>query len=203
VIKAFGTDRGFEVAVNMQQVFGGHGYVKEWGMEQIVRDARIAMIYEGANGVQALDLAGRKTAKDGGQVAGMILQTITAECQAAPAELAFIADPLEKAVHHAEAAVKMLLEQAAADPEDMMGGAYAWMQLVGTLALGWMWLRLAVVAYNQLAAGEGAKAFLEAKLATARFYAEQQLPLCTTLRQRVKVGAGAMMALSPEQFLRA
>ncbi|MES2700278.1 MAG: acyl-CoA dehydrogenase C-terminal domain-containing protein [Pseudomonadota bacterium] len=202
VIKAFGTDRGFEVAVNMQQVFGGHGYVKEWGMEQIVRDARIAMIYEGANGVQALDLAGRKTARDGGAVANALLHMITAECEAASAELSFIADPLAKAIHHGEAAVKQLVEQAAADPEDMAGGAYAWMQLIGTLALGWMWLRLASVAQAQLAAGEGDASFLQAKLATARFYAEQQLPLCTTLRQRVKVGSGAMMALTPEQFLR-
>ncbi|MFC3096476.1 acyl-CoA dehydrogenase C-terminal domain-containing protein [Alteraurantiacibacter palmitatis] len=202
VIKAFGSDRGFEVAVNMQQVLGGHGYVAEWGMEQIVRDARIAMIYEGANGVQALDLAGRKTAKDGGQVALGFLRMIAEECEAADASLAFIADPLGKAVHHGEAAVKALLEQAAGNPDDMAGGAYAYMQLIGTLAVGWAWLRLASTAQGLLAAGEGDAAFLEAKLATARFYAEQQLPLCTTLRHRVKAGAGAMMALTSEQFVR-
>jgi len=202
VIKAFGSDRGFECAVNMQQVLGGHGYVAEWGVEQIVRDARIAMIYEGANGVQALDLAGRKTAKDGGKVATAFLAMIAAEVEAAPVDLAFIADPLGKAVHHGEAAVKLLVEQAGGNPDDMAGGAYAFMQLVGTLAVGWSWLRLAVVASEQLAAGEGDKAFLEAKLVTARFYAEQQLPLCTALRHRVKAGAGAMMALAPEQFLR-
>ena len=172
-------------------------------MEQIVRDARIPMIYEGANGVQALDLAGRKTAKDGGAVAMAFLHQIAAECEAAPADLAFIADPLGKAVHHGEAAVKQLVEQAGRNPDDMMGGAYAYMQLTGTLALGWMWLRLASVAKAQLDAGESDAAFLQAKLATARFYAEQQLPLCTALRHRVKAGAGAMMALTPEQFLRA
>jgi alkylation response protein AidB-like acyl-CoA dehydrogenase len=202
VIKAFGTDRGFESAVNMQQVFGGHGYVTEWGMEQIVRDARISMIYEGANGVQALDLAARKTAKDGGAVAHAFLSMIAAECEAADPALAFIADPLGKALHHGEAAAKLLVEQASANPDDMLGGAYAYMQLVGTLALGWMWLRLASVATEQLTAGEGDMAFLQTKLALARFYAEQQLPLCTTLRQRVKAGAGAMMALPAEQFLR-
>jgi alkylation response protein AidB-like acyl-CoA dehydrogenase len=203
VIKAFGSDRGFETAVAMQQIFGGHGYVTEWGMEQIVRDARIPMIYEGANGVQAADLAGRKTAKDGGAVATAFLHQISAECEAAPADLAFIADPLGKAVHHGEAAVKLLVEQAGSNPDDMMGGAYAFMQLTGTLALGWMWLRLVTVAKAKLDAGEGDAAFLQAKLATARFYAEQQLPLCTALRHRVKAGAEAMMALSPEQFLRA
>ncbi len=203
VIKAFGTDRGFECAVNMQQVLGGHGYVAEWGMEQIVRDARIAMIYEGTNGVQALDLAGRKTAKDGGAVALAFLRMIAAECEAAEADLSFIADPLGKAVHHGEAAVKLLVEQAGANPDDMAGGAYAYMQLVGILALGWSWLRLAEAARAQMAAGEGDQAFLEAKLVTARYYAEQQLPLCTALRHRVKAGAGAMMDLSPEQFLRA
>ncbi|MCL6251018.1 acyl-CoA dehydrogenase C-terminal domain-containing protein [Altererythrobacter sp. KTW20L] len=202
VIKAFGSDRGFECAVNMQQVLGGHGYVSEWGVEQIVRDARIAMIYEGTNGVQALDLAGRKTAKDGGKVALGFLHMIAGECDAAPTDLAFIADPLGKAVHHGEAAVKSLLEQAGANPDDMAGAAYAYMQLIGTLAIGWSWLKLATVAHGQLAAGEGDKAFLEAKLITARFYAEQQLPLCTALRHRVKAGAGAMMGLSAEQFLR-
>ncbi|MFC3099484.1 acyl-CoA dehydrogenase C-terminal domain-containing protein [Altererythrobacter lauratis] len=202
VIKAFGSDRGFEVAVNMQQVLGGHGYVTEWGMEQIVRDARIAMIYEGANGVQALDLAARKTAKDGGQVALGFLHMIAGECEAADPSLAFIADPLGKAVHHGEAAVKALLEHAGANPVDMAGGAYAYLQLIGTLAVGWAWLQLASTAKAMLDAGEGDAAFLEAKLATARFYAEQQLPLCTALRHRVKAGAGAMMALTPEQFLR-
>ncbi len=202
VIKAFGTDRGFECAVNMQQVFGGHGYVTEWGMEQIVRDARIAMIYEGANGVQALDLAARKTAKDGGAVALAFFHMIAQECAAADARLGFIADPLGKAIHHGEAAAKMLVEQAGANPDDMLGGAYAFMQMVGTLALGWMWLRLSSVAAEQLAAGEGDASFMQAKLALARFYAEQQLPLCSALRQRVKVGAGAMMALTAEQFLR-
>ncbi|HSG55237.1 MAG TPA: acyl-CoA dehydrogenase C-terminal domain-containing protein [Paracoccaceae bacterium] len=202
VIKAFGTDRGFECAVNMQQVLGGHGYVAEWGMEQIVRDARIAMIYEGTNGVQALDLAGRKTVKDGGAVALAFLHMIAAECDAAEADLSFIADPLGKAVHHGEAAVKLLVEQAGVNPDDMAGGAYAYMQLVGILALGWSWLRLAEAARAQLATGEGDQAFLEAKLVTARYYAEQQLPLCTALRHRVKAGAGAMMDLSAEQFLR-
>ncbi len=202
VIKAFGSDRGFETAVNMQQVFGGHGYVTEWGMEQIVRDARIAMIYEGANGVQALDLAGRKTVKNGGAVAAAFFGMISRECDAAGDGLSFIADPLGKAVHHGEAATKALLENAAGNPDDMAGGAYAYMQLVGTLAVGWMWLRLAVLAQDNLEAGEGDARFLQAKLATARFYAEQQLPLCTTLRHRVKAGAGAMMALDAEQFLR-
>lgn len=202
VIKAYGTDRGFECAVAMQQVLGGHGYVAEWGMEQIVRDARIAMIYEGANGVQALDLAGRKTARDGGQVAMTFLHMISGECEAADASLAFIAEPLAKAVHHGEAAVKMLVEQAATSPEDMAGGAYAYMQLIGTLSLGWAWLQLAATAQAMLAAGEGDARFLETKLATARFYAEQQLPLCSGLRHRVKAGATAMMALAPEQFLR-
>ena len=202
VLKAFGTDRGFETAVNMQQVYGGHGYVKEWGMEQIVRDARIAMIYEGANAVQALDLAGRKTARDGGAVAQTFLHMIAGECDEAEEALGFIADPLGKAVHHGEAAAKALVENAKANPEDMAGGAYAWMQLIGTLAIGWMWLRQAKAAQAALDAGEGDPGFLQSKLALAQFYAEQQLPNCTALRHRVKAGAGSMMAMAPEQFLR-
>jgi len=202
VLKAFGTDQGFQTAVSMQQVLGGHGYVAEWGLEQIVRDARVAMIYEGANGVQALDLVGRKLARDGGTVAQRFFTMITQECDEAGEDLGFIADPLGKAVHHGEAAAKMLLGNAQANPEDMAGGAYAFLQLIGTLAVGLMWLRLAKVSAALLEDDNADRDFLQAKLVTARFYAEQNLPLCTTLRHRVKAGGEAMMALSPDQFAR-
>jgi len=195
VIKGFGSDRGFQTTVDMQQILGGHGYIAEYGMDQFVRDARVAMIYEGANGVQALDLAGRKLVRDGGAVAKRFFALISNECAAAGKELGFIADPLGKAVHHGEAAAEALLANGAQDPDALGAGSYAFMELAGTLALGLMWLRMARTAADKLAAGEGDPAFYEAKLVTARFYAEQRLPLATAYRHRAKAGAEAMMAI--------
>jgi alkylation response protein AidB-like acyl-CoA dehydrogenase len=197
VIKGFGTDKGFETAVAMQQCFGGHGYISEYGMEQIVRDARVPMIYEGANGVQALDLAARKLARDGGQVAERFLALAEAACDNADANVGFIAVPLREAVHEAREAVRFLIAAAKSDRDALGAGSYAFMHLVGTLALGWMWLRMA-----EIAAGREADPFYAAKLATARFYAERWLPDCANFTRKIESGSAAMMALAPEQFLR-
>ena len=201
VIKGFGSDRGFKAAVDMQQIFGGHGYIEEYGMEQFVRDARVPMLYEGANGVQALDLAGRKVARDGGAVATRFFEMISSECEASPEALSFISDPLGKAVHHGEAAVAALLGNAKEDPNALGAGSYAFMELMGTLALGLMWLRQAQAASAGLESGEGDTAFYRAKLTTARFYAENFLPQATALRHRVKAGAAATMELPAELFM--
>jgi alkylation response protein AidB-like acyl-CoA dehydrogenase len=197
VLKGFGTDKGFETAVAMQQCFGGHGYISEYGMEQIVRDARVPMIYEGANGVQALDLAARKLARDGGQVAERFLALAEAACDNADANVGFIAVPLREAVHEAREAVRFLIAAAKSDRDALGAGSYAFMHLVGTLALGWMWLRMA-----EIAAGREADPFYAAKLATARFYAERWLPDCANFTRKIESGSAAMMALAPEQFLR-
>ena len=197
VIKGFGTDKGFETAVAMQQCFGGHGYIAEWGMEQIVRDARVAMLYEGANGVQALDLAGRKLARDDGQVAERFLALVEESCEEACATLRFIALPLREAVHEAREAARFLIDQAKGDPHVLGSGSYAFMHLLGTLALGWMWLRMA-----QTASGREGDAFYAAKLATAKYYAERWLPDCAGLTRKIESGAEATMALNPEAFLR-
>jgi alkylation response protein AidB-like acyl-CoA dehydrogenase len=193
VIKAYGSDCGFESAVAMQQVLGGHGYVKEWGMEQIVRDARIAMIYEGANGVQALDLAGRKLAKDGGQVAMRFAAMVEADLDGAPA---WIADPMRTALADTAAAAQAMLHQAGQDPDALGAGSYAFMQLIGLVAIGWMWVRMAKVV-------EGREDdFAKAKRITARHYAERRLPEATTLRARVEAGPENLMALAEEGFVR-
>jgi alkylation response protein AidB-like acyl-CoA dehydrogenase len=197
VLKGFGTDKGFETAVAMQQCFGGHGYISEYGMEQIVRDARVPMIYEGANGVQALDLAARKLARDGGQVAERFLALAEAACDNADANVGFIAVPLREAVHEAREAVRFLIAAAKSDRDALGAGSYAFMHLVGTLALGWMWLRMA-----EIAAGREADPFYAAKLTTARFYAERWLPDCANFTRKIESGSAAMMALAPEQFLR-
>lgn len=198
VLKGYGTDKGFETAVAMQQIFGGHGYIAEWGMEQIVRDARVTMLYEGANGVQALDLAGRKVARDGGEVLERFLARIDADCAGAGPELGFIASPLAEAVQESREAARWLVSSGKGDPNNLGAGAYAFMQLVGVVAVGWMWLRLAVAASPD--AGEP---FCNAKLETARHYAARTLPEALTLRRKVEAGAATLMALSAEQFVRA
>jgi len=195
VIKGFGTDRGFETAVAMQQVFGGHGYIAEWGMEQIVRDARVPMIYEGANGVQALDLAGRKLARDGGAVAERFFTMLEADCAAAPEELRFIADPLQEAVADTRAAGRWLIDAAGRSPNELGAGSYAFMQMMGIVALGWMWLRMA-----SLSAEDGDQSFADAKRITARHFAQSSLPDVAALRRKVEAGADAVMALPPEAF---
>jgi len=197
VIKAHGTDRGFETAVAMQQVFGGHGYVAEWGMEQIVRDARVAMLYEGANGVQALDLVARKLARDGGQTLERFCAGVETECGEAEAELRFIAAPLAEAVREAREAAYWLLSQGREDPNQLGAGSYAFLQLFGVLAIGWMWLRLAKAALP-----DADDPFCAAKLATARHYALHALPQCGALRHKVEAGAEVLMALPAEAFRR-
>ena len=198
VIKAHGTDRGFETAVAMQQIFGGHGYVAEWGMEQIVRDARVAMIYEGANGVQALDLAGRKLARDGGVVAERFFALVEGECAAAGEELRAISAPLADAVGEARAAAQWLLAAGKDDPVQLGAGSQPFLRLMGLLAPGWMWLRLAE------AARTGAESdFHAAKLITARHFATRNLPEVHALRRQVEAGAETLMALPPEMFARA
>ncbi len=141
VIKGYLTDRGFEVAVLAQQVFGGHGYIREWGMEQFVRDARIAQIYEGTNGVQAMDLVGRKLAKDGGRGVRALFDLIGRDIADAKAagDPAGIAVPLEEAMGELQRATMWLAQNGMANPDNAGAGAYAYMQLMGLVALGWMW----------------------------------------------------------------
>jgi hypothetical protein len=197
VIKGFGTDKGFSTAVAMQQCFGGHGYIAEYGVEQIVRDARVAMIYEGANGVQALDLAARKLARDNGQIAERFLALVEGACENATGAARLVAVPLREAVHEAREAARFLIDRGKDDPSVIGAGSYAFMELIGTLAIGWMWLRMA-----EIAAPKQADPFYAAKLATARYYAERWLPDCANLTRKIEGGAEAMMALAPEQFAR-
>ena len=202
VIKGYLTDRGFETAVNAQQVFGGHGYIREWGMEQFVRDARIAQIYEGTNGIQAMDLVGRKLGKDGGRGIRALLELIgrdIAEARAA-GDPAGIADQLEKALQHLQAATMWLAQNGMADPNNAGAGAYAYMQLMGLVSLGWMWLKMAgVSARLKDEAGED-RAFHEAKILTASFFADRELVTAGALRRKVEAGAESVMAMPVEAF---
>ncbi|QCB54784.1 acyl-CoA dehydrogenase [Sphingopyxis sp. PAMC25046] len=202
VIKGFGTDKGYEVATNAQQVFGGHGYIEEQGMSQYVRDARITMIYEGANGVQAMDLVGRKLAQNGGRAIQTFFAIVDEECARAKGDeaLADFAGRLEKANGELKAATMWFMQNGMANPNNVGAGAHHYMHILGIVALGSMWLMMAEAATKALAEGRGNKAFLEAKLVTARYFAERFLPDAGSLRRKIEAGSEAMMALTPEQF---
>ncbi|WP_019052656.1 acyl-CoA dehydrogenase family protein [Sphingobium xenophagum] len=189
VIKAAFTDYGFECAVQAQQVFGGHGYIREWGMEQFVRDARIAQIYEGTNGVQAMDLVGRKLPMAGGAVVEGFFDGIAADVAAAGDRVI--------AVRTGEALA--LLREATASLRgagvDATGAAAVdYLRLFALVAMGWMWTRMAV------AAGSGETALHQGKLAVADYYARRVLPQASGLAASIAAGEGAIMALAAEAF---
>ena len=202
VIKGYGTDKGYEIATAMQQVYGGHGYIEEWGMSQYVRDARITQIYEGANGVQALDLVGRKLAQNGGRAVGAFFALVTSEIEAAktvPA-LSDFATRLEKALGDLQAATMWLVQNGMANPDNAGAGSTSYLHLMGIVAVGLMWLRMASAAQSALDAGTDEKAFMETKLVTARFFAERIMPDSGALRRKLEAGADAVMALAAENF---
>ena len=198
ISKAWATDIGVEVASLALQVFGGMGYVEETGAAQFLRDARIAPIYEGTNGIQALDLVGRKLGVDGGKHwRGLLAQVRgTVERLAAVATLKDIAPYLDDAATAAPAASVWLA--GGNDPDDVAAGATPYLRLMGLTLGGALLAQQALAATEQLAAGQGDAAFLHAKIATARFYAEQQLPQAAALLGPVTRGAGSLFAISEE-----
>ena len=202
VIKGYGTDKGYEVATNMQQVFGGHGYIEEWGMSQFVRDARIAQIYEGTNGVQAMDLCGRKLAQEGGAAVQAFFKVVGEDIAEAKGDemLAPLAEALEKALGQQQAATMWFMQNAMQNPNHLGAGAHHYMHIMGIVTLGWMWLRMAKVAQAALAAGTDDKAFYEAKLTTARYYMDRYLPDAGALRRKLETGSDSMMALGEDAF---
>ncbi|HWN52479.1 MAG TPA: acyl-CoA dehydrogenase C-terminal domain-containing protein [Xanthobacteraceae bacterium] len=200
VIKGVLTDLGFANTVMAQQVFGGHGYIQEWGMEQFVRDARIPMIYEGANGIQALDLVGRKLGKDGGraimaffgEVQGYIKE------QAADAAMKPLVEPVATALGHLQQATMWFMQNAMTKPDNAGAGATDYMHLFGLVVLGYMWCQIAAAAHRKLAADSSGR--MSAKLATARFFMERMLPETAAHLARIQSGAGSVMELPAEAF---
>src|SRR5579875_656641 len=173
VLKGVLTDIGFDNAVRAQQILGGHGYIEEWGMEQFVRDARITMIYEGANGIQALDLVGRKLAKDGGRAVMAFfneVQTYLKE-RADSDTMNVYLKPLGASLAHLQQATMWFMNNAMAKPDNAGAGATDYLDLFGLVALGYMWARIAAAALTK-----SEDAAMQAKLVTARFFAERMLP---------------------------
>jgi len=202
VIKGFLTDKGFKAAVEAQQVFGGHGYIREHGMEQFVRDARITQIYEGTNGIQAMDLVGRKLPREGGRAVRAFFGLVGGDIADAKAagDPAGVAAALEPAVADLQAATMWLAQNGMADPDNAGAGAYPYMDLMGLVALGWMWLKMASASQRALDDGAEDRPFHEAKLTTARFYALRELPLSSALRKKIEAGAETLMKIPAEAF---
>ncbi len=202
VLKGFQTDKGFDMAVQAQQVYGGHGYIEEWGMSQFARDARIAMIYEGANGVQALDLVGRKLASDGGKHVMAFFEMVKAEVKSHDGDdrMTGFAEPLKAASKQLQQAGMFFMQNGMKDPNAALAGSYDFMHMMGHVCLGLMWTRMAKAAYAALDEGAGDRDFLEAKIATGRFYMARQLPACGMHLARIESGADPVMALTAEAF---
>ncbi|KAB0676559.1 acyl-CoA dehydrogenase C-terminal domain-containing protein [Aureimonas leprariae] len=203
VVKGVLTDKGFENAVMAQQVFGGHGYIVEWGMEQFVRDARITQIYEGANGIQALDLVGRKLALNGGRAVQAFFADVGAFCEENRTNeaLTFCTKALKKGLNDLQQATLWLMNNALAKPDNAGAASTDYMHLFGLVAIGAMWGQMAKAAHEKLADGaDGDPAFMEAKLATARFYMDRMMPETAAHLARISAGADSLMALPAEAF---
>jgi alkylation response protein AidB-like acyl-CoA dehydrogenase len=203
VIKGVLTDVGFDNAVKAQQMFGGHGYVEEWGMSQFVRDARIAMIYEGANGVQAMDLVGRKLGRDGGRAIMAFFGEVGQFCHENAGDEAMtpFVGPLGSGLQQLQAATMWFMQNAMAKPNNAGAGAHDYMHLFGLVALGYMHARMARVALDKLKAGaNGQTERMNGKLVTARFFMERAMPEITAHVARIQTGSDMTMAFTAEQF---
>ena len=203
IIKGVLTDRGFEHAVMAQQVFGGHGYIEEHGMSQFVRDARIAQIYEGANGIQALDLVGRKLALNGGRAVQAFFKEVGDFCEEnrADEKMAPFTKTLKKGLNDLQAATLWLMQNAMQKPDNAGAASTDYLHLFGLVALGYMWGQMVRTAQARLAEGaDGSAAFYQNKLSTGRFYMERIMPETGMRLARISAGADSMMELAAEAF---
>ena len=201
VMKGVFTDLGFANTIKAQQVLGGHGYIAEWGMEQFVRDARIAMIYEGTNGIQALDLVCRKLPKDGGRAIMAFLGEVSQFVVQSKddASLAPYLGGLQVALGHLQQASTWLSRNGLADPDNAGAASTDYMHLFGLTALGYMWTRIVKAVLTRQARGESNPA-LDAKLTLAKFFSERMLPETSAHLARLSAGAATLMALPAEAF---
>ena len=204
VIKGFLTDKGYEYASAAQQVYGGHGYIEEWGMSQFARDARITMIYEGANGVQALDLVGRKLAQDGGKHVMAFFELVknfASENKGWDEDFDrdFLA-PLKAASKDLQAAGMYFMQNGMKNPNNALAGSYDFMHMFGHVCLGLMWARMGKASIDALKNGADDAAFHETKIKTGRYYMARQLPATALHLARIQSGADTVMGLSEDQF---
>ncbi|MFD1745305.1 acyl-CoA dehydrogenase C-terminal domain-containing protein [Rhizobium helianthi] len=202
ILKGVLTDKGFDHAVMAQQVYGGHGYIEEWGMSQYVRDARIAMIYEGANGIQALDLVGRKLALNGGRAVMAAFKEIGDFCEEnrSNEQMAPYTKALKKGLNDLQASTMWFMQNAMAKPDNAGAGSTDYMHLFGLVMLGYMWAKMAKSAQELIAAGDERADFLNSKLVTARFFMDKIMPETALRKVRIEAGCDTLMELAAEAF---
>jgi hypothetical protein len=202
VVKALITDIGFDNASTAVQVYGGHGYIRDHGIEQYLRDARICQIYEGTNGIQALDLVGRKLGAHMGRYLRRFFHPVAAfiEANKDDAQIGALVAPFAKAFGALQLASGHIAQVGLKDPEEAGAAATEYLRLFGIVALGYLWLRSAKLAAAALANDADDATFYQAKLITARFYMERILPQAGALYVSIKAGKASMMALEDVQF---
>ena len=202
IVKALFTDFGFENASRCVQIYGGHGYIREHGVEQYVRDARIAMIYEGTNGIQALDLVGRKLPAHAGRYLRSFFHPLSDFVEANKNDPAIgdYAKNLGAALIALQMATGHVAQEGLKDPEEAGAAATEYLRLFGLVALGFMWARMAKIAAAKLPAAGGDAGFYQAKLTTAKFYFDRILPEVGSLLAAIKAGKASMMALDEAAF---
>ena len=202
VIKSYMTDKGLEGAIQAQQVFGGHGYIRENGMEQFVRDARIAPIYEGTNGVQAMDLVGRKLPMNGGRAVRAFFEDVQKfiDDNKGDEKMAPFTKPLAKALGQMQQATMWLMQNAMTAPDNAGAGAHNYLTLTALVTFGWFWAQMARVAQDSLDAGPSDPDFYKNKLITARYFMSHVLPDAGACLAKVEAGAENIMALDAAAF---
>lgn len=203
VIKGFLTDKGYDMTVQAQQLYGGHGYIEEHGMSQFTRDSRIAMIYEGANGVQALDLVGRKLAQDGGKHVMAFFEMVKNFIKENEGDEALAKDfltPLKAASKDLQTAGMFFMSEGMKNPNAALSGSNDFMHMFGHVCLGLMWARMAKAANEALAGGASDEAFYKNKILTGRYYMARQLPATSMHLARIQSGADPVMSLAEAAF---
>ena len=204
VIKGFLTDKGFDMTIQAQQIYGGHGYIEEWGMSQFARDARIAMIYEGANGIQALDLVGRKLPQNQGKnmmAFFTILKTYLTENQNKSDEFDKIfLEPMKSATDDLEGAVLYFMDKGIKNPNEALAGSYDFMHLFGYVCLGLMWCKIAQASHEAINLSSDRDDFHQSKISTGQYFMERQLPFTRLHLARIRAGSSTIMKLSASNF---
>jgi alkylation response protein AidB-like acyl-CoA dehydrogenase len=203
VLKGFLTDKGFETCVLAQQTLGGSGFTQEWGLEQFVRDARITMIYEGTNGIQSLDLVGRKLGLNGGKTVMAFFDMIKTYIADNKGDEAFERDflePLKAASKDLQAAGMYFMQHGMKDPNNALSGSYDFMHMMGHVCLGLMWAKMGKASLDALAGGDTDTDFHETKIATGRYYMARQLPATGMHLARINTGGDTVMALDAANF---
>ena len=204
VIKGFLTDKGFDMTIQAQQIYGGHGYIEEWGMSQFARDARIAMIYEGANGIQALDLVGRKLPQNQGKnmIAFFeILKTYLTDNQNKSDDFDKIfLEPMKTATDDLESAVVYFMDKGIKNPNEALAGSYDFMHLFGYVCLGLMWCKIAQASHEAINFSSDPDDFHQSKISTGQYFMERQLPFTKLHLARIRAGSDTVMKLSASNF---